>query len=165
MTASLPAWSEAFTGPTRSGLERALPLGRLERAQLDVGEALDLQIELEEVWWDRPEMLGVRPERVRADRERPRVRRDKNEWRAGRERATARAKDLHELARKDVLGEMARVQPVNAPRLHLPEMRERVDLVRLEPLLAALGDHARVEVDAISADPFVPQELKEDAAA
>src|SRR6266850_2958600 len=44
-------------------------------------------------------------------------------------------------------------------------MRERIHLVRLEPLLARLGDHARVEVDAVSADPSVPQQLQEDPAA
>jgi subtilisin len=38
MTASLPAWSEAFTAHARSGLERALPLGRLERRTV-FGEA------------------------------------------------------------------------------------------------------------------------------
>ena len=31
MTSSRPAWSEAFAGPARARLERALPLGRLER--------------------------------------------------------------------------------------------------------------------------------------
>src|SRR6266550_2284252 len=43
-------------------------------------------------------------------------------------------------------------------------MCESVDLVRFETLLAALGDHARVEVDAVSADAAVPQQLQEDAA-
>ena len=43
-------------------------------------------------------------------------------------------------------------------------MGKRVDLVSLEPLLACLSDHARVEVDPVSADPPVLQELQEDAA-
>ena len=60
---------------------------------------------------------------------------------------------------------MTRVQAVDAARLDLPQMRERVDLVRLEALLARLRDHARVEIDAVPADALVLQQLQKDAAA
>src|SRR2546428_1054019 len=95
-------------------------LGRLEGAELDVRETLDLQIKLEKIGRDRPQVLRVRPERVRADRERLRVRRDEDDRCARGKRAAARAKYFDELAGKDVLGEMPRVQPVDAPGLDLP---------------------------------------------
>src|SRR5207247_3135241 len=59
---------------------------------------------------------------------------------------------------------MTRVQALDAPRLHVPQMRERIDLVRLEPFLSALRDHARIEVDPVSANALVLQQLQEDAA-
>lgn len=34
MTTLLPAWSEAFAGPSRAGLARTLPLGRLDRSDV-----------------------------------------------------------------------------------------------------------------------------------
>src|SRR5437868_11495390 len=139
-------------------------LRRLERTKLDVGEALDLQIELEEIRWDRPQVLRIVPERVRADRKGLGVRGDEDDGRAGRERAAACPKDFAELARKDVLGEVTGVETVDAPRFDLPQMREGVDLVRLEPLLAALRDHPRIEIHPITADALVPQQLQEDAA-
>src|SRR5947199_4730874 len=149
--------------PRRHVLGEAF-LRRLERTELDVGEALDLQIELEEIRWDRPQVLRIVPERGRADRQGPRVRSDEDDGRAGRERAAACPKYFDELARKDVLGEVTGVKTVDAPRFDLPQMRERVDLVRLEPLFAALRDHPRIEVHPIAADALVPQQLQEDAA-
>src|SRR5947209_2904450 len=42
-------------------------------------------------------------------------------------------------------------------------MRERVDLVRLEPPLLALRDHPRIEIDPVRPDPVLLEELQEDA--
>src|SRR5439155_25372610 len=89
---------------------------------------------------------------------------DEHDGRAGRQRAAACPKYFDELTGKDMFGEVTGVEPVDAPRFDLPQMRERVDLVRLEPLLAALRDHSRIEVHPITADALVPQQLQEDAA-
>src|SRR4029077_3867121 len=118
-----------------------------------------------EIRWDRSQMLRVRPEGVCAHRERLRIRRDEHDRRARRERAATRAKNFDELARKNVFREVPRVEAVDAPCLHLTQMRERVDLVRLEALLTRLRDHARAEVDPIPSDPLVLEELQKDAAA
>src|SRR5438552_8718905 len=149
--------------PCRHVLGEAL-LRRLKRAELDVGEALDLEIKLEEIRRDWPQVLRIGSERVRADREGLGVRSDEDDGRARRERAAACPKYFDQLTRKDVLGEVAGVDTVEAARFDLPQMRERVDLVRLEPLLAALRDHSRIEVHPITADALVPQQLQEDTA-
>src|SRR5207249_977943 len=86
--------------PRRHVLGEAF-LRRLERTELDVGEALHLQVELEEIRWDRPQVLRIVPERVRADRKGPRVRGDENDGRAGRQRAAACPKYFDELTGKD----------------------------------------------------------------
>src|SRR5437870_12050502 len=42
-------------------------------------------------------------------------------------------------------------------------MRERIDLVRLEPFLPALRDHPRIEIDPVRPNPVLLEELQEDA--
>ena len=98
---------------------------------------------------------------MRADRERFRIRRDEDGRGAGRERAAACAKYFYELPGEDVLGEVPGVQAIHASGLDLPQMRERVDLVRLETFLAALRDHARIEVHPVPANAMFLEQLRD----
>src|SRR5206468_1773819 len=64
-----------------------------------------------------------------------------------------------------VLGEVARVYPIDRAVGQRAEMAERIGLDAFEPALSALLDHARVEIDAVRADALVAHETQEDATA
>src|SRR2546428_13917611 len=58
---------------------------------------------------------------------------------------------------------MARVDTVDGAIGLRAEVVERVAFGRLEPALRGLGDHPRIEVDAVRTDPVLAHELEERA--
>src|SRR2546428_7964472 len=58
---------------------------------------------------------------------------------------------------------MARVDTVDGAIGLCAEVVERVAFGRLEPALRGLGDHPRIEVDAVRTDPVLAHELEERA--
>src|SRR5438093_11240665 len=135
-----------------------------EGAHAYADKALDLEVEAEELGRDRSNVARVEPERVAGDAEARGVRRHEHDRRARRERAPQTAQEGDEVAGQDVLGDVTRVRTVDRLSRERLDVRDRVGLERLEPALAALGDHERVEVDAVAADSAVAQQLKEHAA-
>src|SRR5438093_7059824 len=137
---------------------------RLEGAHPDPDEALDLEVEAEELGRDRSNVARVEPERVAGDAEARGVRSHEHDRRARRERAPQAAQEGDEVAGQDVLGDVTRIHAVDRSRRQRLDVRDRLGLERLEPAPAALRDHERVEVDAVAADAAVAQQLKEHTA-
>lgn len=70
MTTTLPAWSEAFAGPTRDGLVRTLPIGPLDRATVfggSDGRGVRVAIIDSGVDADHPALAGHPVRRLRVE--------------------------------------------------------------------------------------------------